>query len=1661
MVSDPPPYCQGATAVELTADIVPGNIINWYSPGSVVPSGPTGPTPSTSTVGSVTYYVSQTTSTEGCESQRAPIVVTVSTTPFIADKTLTNCSEAAISFTPSEAPIGTQYTWATPLIVPSGAIFGATGQTSPTNSFTQSLRNLTNVNATSEYIITPSVGTCPGPDFNILVTVEPKAFIADETINAICSGESINFTPTTSGSNIIPSNTLYKWTVVSIIPAGSIINATSQTIPSASLSQTLTNISSVTARIVYAITPVSGNCTGPAFTLTVDVNPKPKIQDIPLTICSGQTFNAVILNNPPGIIVPAATSYTWPTPTSTGPNAISGGSAQLIGSSFISQTLVNSTISTQTLTYIVTPTTGSCSGPNFRVIVTVNPQPNIAPKKEIVCSGTAFSIVPSDAPIGTLYTWTIPTVEAPGNISGAIAQTSPVSTISQLLTNNKNYPAKVTYNVSPSSGSCGGSGFSVEIIVNPKPFIPTLKDTICNGEIFSIIPVNGVSSAIVPDLTTYTWVLPTSLPNGTITGGSAQPTSQTSIQQTLFNASDAPGILNYRVTPVSGSFGNCPGPVFSVSVMVNPDAKARFTPTDTIGCPPYLINANRVGLQQFTQRNNEYIWYIDGQLNGTGTGLPNFKILNEDDTIQLKLVTTSLYGCKSDSAFKKFITYKLPHPEFSVSENDDCGPYTVSFVNNTPDKQVFRYNWTFGNGLTSSKSDPDPVQFLPNPSFGDTIYTVRLDVTSVCNIVSYEQKIRVKSKPKALFSPTSTIGCSPFKVVFNNTSRGVNNRYVWDFGDGRKDSVLIRDTISHIYYTSVRDTFIVKLYAINECGIDSSSYNIIVSPNTIKLDFAVNGEEKEGCIQHTVRFINNTSGASAFRWNFGDGNTRSTIKNIDTVSHTYLQPGKYTITLFATNGCTDTLSTEEVTVYGLPTPDFGVSKFNVCIGDSIFFKNKSTNADSYLWDLGDGKRVTFVDPGHRYANKGTYQVKLFVFKTNSPGIVCVDSIVRTINIVDTVNVAFDVSDSVSNCAPFRVVFNNFYRDNIYAEWNFGDGIKLRGDSVTHIFNKTGRFDVKLYVKAIGGCNYIGSKPITINSPTGTASFKSGYSCIDESIRFEAIPFATDSILWDFGDGILLKTDKRVVYHQYQNPGVYVPTITLLSNLGCAFKVDISDTIKIDKVIGGFSYLQEEFCGYTRVDFKDTTNAFFGKAKVEWKFGDGESGGLFKQPHNFKSSNTYLVESIVTAVSGCSDTSYRNVPVFVRSIPAVQIGGDTVSCTGKDLKLQAFVKSQDSITLQKWITSNGSIVYGDTYKNIYAQPASYIFSFISGTKYGCYDTTKVTLNIYPTPIVKAAPDVTICQGNSITINATGADTYSWYPSEGLSCINCKDPVASPDKATPYTVKGTTKYGCYAYDTILVKVIPKIKIEATKNDSICIGESLQLLASGAKYYEWSPSIGLSATDIQNPIASPTRTTRYRVVGFDEYSCFRDTAFVLIGVGGYPKVDLGPDQLLATGSLFQLKPKFTEGPIKTWSWGPDKDLSCINCASPIARVRNQITYFVTATNYYGCSGSDTISIKVFCENAQVYIPNAFTPDNDGNNDIFMVRASGIQEVKSFRIFNRWGELLFDKANFQPNDPSFAWDGRIRGVIPGPDVFVYTVEVICDDGTPYFYKGNVSLLK
>jgi gliding motility-associated-like protein len=311
-----------------------------------------------------------------------------------------------------------------------------------------------------------------------------------------------------------------------------------------------------------------------------------------------------------------------------------------------------------------------------------------------------------------------------------------------------------------------------------------------------------------------------------------------------------------------------------------------------------------------------------------------------------------------------------------------------------------------------------------------------------------------------------------------------------------------------------------------------------------------------------------------------------------------------------------------------------------------------------------------------------------------------------------------------------------------------------------------------------------------------------------------------------------------------------------------------------------------------------------------------------------------------------------------------------------------------------------------------------------------------------------------------ISATGGLQYNWTPIQGLSCTTCPNPVASPLLSTRYKVQGTNAFGCSAFDSVNVFVAQPFDVTVSANDSICVGQSSNLLATGATTYIWTGN-NLSSNTVSNPVATPPLTTEYIVVGHDAFNCFTDTARVVVAVGLYPTVNLGPDLLLPTGTVRPMTTVVTNGPIRNWLWTPATDLSCTTCALPSATIKKEINYIVKVTTTYGCEATDTLNIKTFCNNVQAFVPNAFTPDGDGINDILMVRGSGIAQVKTFRVFNRWGEVVFERGNFAPNNPAYGWDGKIKGVVGPPDVYVYTAEVICENGTTYTYKGNVSVLK
>jgi gliding motility-associated-like protein len=191
----------------------------------------------------------------------------------------------------------------------------------------------------------------------------------------------------------------------------------------------------------------------------------------------------------------------------------------------------------------------------------------------------------------------------------------------------------------------------------------------------------------------------------------------------------------------------------------------------------------------------------------------------------------------------------------------------------------------------------------------------------------------------------------------------------------------------------------------------------------------------------------------------------------------------------------------------------------------------------------------------------------------------------------------------------------------------------------------------------------------------------------------------------------------------------------------------------------------------------------------------------------------------------------------------------------------------------------------------------------------------------------------------------------------------------------------------------------------------------------------------------------------------SCIPDTNYVTVLIHQLPTVSAGPDQSLLVGQLAYLHATGTL--ISSLLWSPAITLSCDTCADPIASMIHTTTYTATVLSDFGCKASDSVVIAMHCDVGQLFIPNTFTPNGDGQNDVFYPRGSGVSIIKSFRIYDRWGNLIFERMNIEINDASSAWDGSYKGSGPRPDVFVYVIEAVCATGQPIFVKGDVTLVK
>ena len=272
--------------------------------------------------------------------------------------------------------------------------------------------------------------------------------------------------------------------------------------------------------------------------------------------------------------------------------------------------------------------------------------------------------------------------------------------------------------------------------------------------------------------------------------------------------------------------------------------------------------------------------------------------------------------------------------------------------------------------------------------------------------------------------------------------------------------------------------------------------------------------------------------------------------------------------------------------------------------------------------------------------------------------------------------------------------------------------------------------------------------------------------------------------------------------------------------------------------------------------------------------------------------------------------------------------------------------------------------------------------------------------------------------------------------------------------------TTQGGCSKTiaDTVRVYSTPIPII--TGDTIVCINELLPLqgslvLVDTAIAWKWNFGNG-SSSAIKNPTTSYGAAGNYTInlETSNKLGCKNNTNRIIL-VPPAPIINVLGNPVIPVGGSVILP--ITYGPnISGYNWVPPTGLSCSDCPTPIATPKSTTTYKITATDIYGCTSSNEVTVTVVCNNNNYYIPNTFSPNNDGNNDRFYPRGSGIARIQSMRIFNRWGELIFERKNFPANDASLGWDGTYKGKKAETDTYVYIIELVCDNSVIFPYNSR-----
>ncbi|HTD98826.1 MAG TPA: PKD-like domain-containing protein [Mucilaginibacter sp.] len=817
----------------------------------------------------------------------------------------------------------------------------------------------------------------------ITITITPIANVVSPPGASSCTGQPVNYNIVASD----PSST-FNWTAsvtsgtatgVAATGSGTVIN------------DIITNTSATTDAIVtYKITPTNSTCTGNTFTLTVTVKPLPKITAVPVNtpICSNQPANILLNTNIPN------TSYTW---TSTATAGVTGNTNQAnpVVTTGIQDVLVNNSTALATVNYIVTPYNGICPGTPIPVSITVQPLPvqSVPGADEEVCFTTTYTLKGNSPSPGT-GKWTLVTGPSAVTFSD---DTDPHAVVSGLTVGKYQFSWTIT-----ATPTCPPNSNVVNITIDKATVGGTTTNAgtspVCSGSNAGQITLAGQVGTILR------WE--SSVDNGAtwqpiINVGTTQD-YQNLTQTTQFRAITQSGVCSALASSVT-------------TITVNP-----ITVIADAGTVAPICNQTSAILNGNDPTPFNGVW--------TQTAGPTVTIVNPSShqTQVTGLATGNVYTfvwtikglppCGDSQSSVDVSVAADVTAAFTQDKPKGCGPTTVTFTNTSTPSPTGSYLWDFGDGATSTLTNPSPHTFAPSADGKEVTYTITLTPISNCGVKTpVTSQVKVSPAiPVAKLFPSQTTACGAFTLTAQNLSPGNNVQYdfyLTDINGNILQHLPLFTDKSDAVFQPVNPTkptdYVVYVIATDQCGNQGKSPMITISgsPSTVHSLMQVKGDPQSVCLGNSITLQNVSSGGDRFTYTIYDSNKQvlTTIPGgTDDMNYTPTAVGIYYVSITAgNNGCGDAPESplRQFSVYPDPQPDFSYKMDNEY---NVTFTN-NTPADGntppeslkYTWDFGDGSgQSTTFEPKHFYDyNRSPFTVTLTATNSASK---CLAVVTKTI-----------------------------------------------------------------------------------------------------------------------------------------------------------------------------------------------------------------------------------------------------------------------------------------------------------------------------------------------------------------------------------------------------------------------------------------------------------------------------------------------------------------------------------------------------------------------------------------------------------------------------------------------------------------------------------------